>query len=128
MAPGELPGGVHQLLKILLPQGIGEMFDLTCGRVDVFGDLRFVLLAHLAAGIMEGGGHRVEGAGQTLLLGGDLRRDLRGRLLASRVDELAGLLLCLADDFRSLLGHAAACAARCALAMGAGTSSGRTGA
>jgi len=128
LAPGELPGGVHQLLKILLPQGIGEMFDLTRGAVDVFRDLRLVLTAHLTAGVMEGRGDRIEGAGQPLLLGAELRGDLRGRLLASRVDELAGLLLCLADDFRSLLGHAAACAARCALAMGAGTSSGRTGA
>jgi hypothetical protein len=90
------------MLEVLLAQHIGEMLDLVCGRIDVFGDWAFVLLAHLATGVMEGRRHRVEGAGQTLLL----RADLRRRLLASRIDELHGLILCLANDLRSLAARA----------------------
>jgi hypothetical protein len=95
---GELRRGGHQLLEILLTQRIGEMLDLTGGAVDVFRDLRLVLTTHLAAGVMEGRGDRIEGAGQPLLLGAELGGELRGRLLASGVDELTGLFLGLADD------------------------------
>jgi len=98
LAPRELRRHGHQLLEILLAQGIGEVLDLSCGRIDVVGDRAFVLLPHLATGVMESGRHRVEGASQTLLL----HADLRGRLLASRIDELHGLILRLANDLCSL--------------------------
>jgi hypothetical protein len=131
LASGELRRGGHQLLEILLPQRIGEMLDLTGGAVDVFRNLRLVLTAHLAAGVMEGRGDRIEGAGQPLLLGAELGGELRGRLLASGVDELTGLFLGLADDLGSLLRQTAtarAAAHRAVSALGAGPSSRHAGA
>ena len=85
---------------------VGEMLDLTCSRIDVVGDWPFILIAHLATGVVERGRYRIEGAGQTLLLHADLRR----RLLASRIDELHGLILRLANDLRSLTAQTGATA------------------
>ncbi len=110
LAPRELGRGGHQLLEILLAQRIGEMLDLIRGRIDVVGDWPFVLLAHLATGVVQGRRHGVEGAGQTLLLRGKLRGDLGGRLLARRIDEFTRLVLRLANDLRSLTTHVAAAA------------------
>jgi hypothetical protein len=104
LAPCELRRGGHQLLEILLAQHIGKVLDLICGRIDVISDRPFVLLSHLATSIVQGRRHRVEGAGHTLLLHADLRR----RLLPSRIDELHGLILCLANDLGSLATRAAA--------------------
>jgi len=72
LAARELCRGGHQLLEVLFAQRIGEMLDLAGGRIDVFGDLRLVLTAHLTAGVMERRRHGVERAGQTLLLQADL--------------------------------------------------------
>jgi len=104
LATRELRRGGHQLLEVLVAQHVGKLLDLICGRIDVFGDWPFVLIAHLATGLMQGRRHRSEGAGQTLLL----RADLRRRLLARRIDELHGLVLCLASDLCSLTAHAGA--------------------
>jgi len=98
LAARELRRGGHQLLEVLLAQRIREMFDLTCGRIDVVGNWHFVLTAQLATGVMERRRHSVEGAGQTLLLHADLRRCL----LAGHIDELHGLILRLAYDLGSL--------------------------
>lgn len=107
LAPRELRRGVHQLLEVLFAQRIGEMLDLICGRVDVFGDCRLILLAHLATRVVERRRHRIERAGHSLLLHADLRRCL----LASRIDELHGLILCLANELCSLGTHTGATAA-----------------
>jgi hypothetical protein len=115
LAAGELRGSVHQLLEVLFAQHVGEMLDLTCGRIDVIGDWPFILLAHLATRVVQGCRYRIQGAGHALLLQADLRR----RLLASRVDELHGLVLRLADDLRTLATHASATTGTNAAAAGA---------
>ena len=69
------------LLEVLIAQHIGELLDLICGRIDVVGDWPFVLVTHLATGVMQRRRHRTQGAGKTRLL----RADLRRRLLASRI-------------------------------------------
>jgi hypothetical protein len=107
LAPRELRRGGHQLLEVLVAQHVGELLDLACCRIDVFGYRRLVLIAHLATGVVQGRRDGVEGTGHTLLLHADLRR----RLLASRIDELHGLILCLANDLRALATHAGAAAA-----------------
>ena len=106
LATRELRRGGHQLLEVLFAQHIRELLDLTRGRVDVFGYRRLVLLAHLATRVVEGRRHGIEGAGHTLLL----RADLRRRLLASRIDELHGLILRLANDLGSLTAQTGATA------------------
>jgi len=130
LAPRELCRRCHQLLEVLLAQHVGELVDLACCRIDVFGYRRLVLLAHLTTRVVQGRRHRIEGAGHTLLLHADLRR----RLLASRIDELHGLILCLANDLRALATHAGAAAAgsprttTCALGRTSGPArSGRAG-
>jgi hypothetical protein len=91
------------------------MLDLARGRIDVFGDCRLILLAHLATRVVERRRHRIEGAGDALLL----RADLRRRLLASRIDELHGLILRLANDLGSLATRAGAAARTGAATTGA---------
>jgi hypothetical protein len=98
LATCELGRGGHQLLEVLVAQHVGELLDLTCRRIDVVGDWPFILIAHLATSVVERRSHGSEGAGHTLLLGADLRR----RLLASRIDELHGLVLRLANDLGPL--------------------------
>jgi len=94
----ELRRGGHQLLEILLAQRSRKMLHLTGSRIDVVGNWPFILIAHLATCVVERGRYRVEGPGQTLLLHADLRR----RLLTSRIDQLHGLVLRLANDLGSL--------------------------
>jgi hypothetical protein len=106
LAPRELRRGVQQLLEVLLAQHVREMLDLARGRIDVFGDCRLVLVAHLATRVVERRRHRIERAGDALLLHADLRR----RLLASRIDELHSLILCLANELCSLPAHTGAAA------------------
>jgi len=107
LASRELGRGVHELLEVLLAQRIGELLNLTRGRIDVIGDWHFVLLAQLTTGIVESRGDGIERAGKTLLL----QAELRGRLLASRIDELHGLILRLANHLRSLATQIGATAA-----------------
>jgi len=104
LAARELRRGGHQLFEVLVAQHVRELLDLIGGRIDVFGDWPFILIAHLATSVMERGRYRVEGPGQTLLLHADLRR----RLLTSRIDQLHGLVLRLANDLRSLTAHTGA--------------------
>jgi hypothetical protein len=63
LAARELRRGGHQLLEILIAQHIGELLDLICGRIDVVGDWPFVLVTHLATGLLQRRRHRTQGAG-----------------------------------------------------------------
>jgi len=63
LAARELRRRGHQLLEILLAQRISELLDLICGRIHVVGDWPFVLIAHLATGLMQSRRHCSEGAG-----------------------------------------------------------------
>jgi hypothetical protein len=106
LATRELRRGGHQLLEVLFAQHVRELLDLTCCCVDVFGYRRLILLAHLAACVVQGRRHSIEGAGHALLL----RAELRRRLLASRIDELHGLVLRLANDLGPLTAQTGATA------------------
>jgi hypothetical protein len=113
LAACELRRRIHELLEVLLTKRIGEMLNLARSRVDVSRNHRFVLVAHLAAGVMERRRHGIESACQPLLLQGELR----GRLLASRIDEFHRLVLRLADDLCTLPGNAVAARATTAHAV-----------
>jgi len=106
LAARELRRRGHQLLEVLFPQSVREMLNLTCGRVHVLGDLPLILAAHLPTGVMERRRDSIQSASQTLLL----QTDLRGRLLASRIDELHGLVLRLANDLGPLTAQTGATA------------------